>query len=165
MLPTIILVHGAFAESASWDRVIDTLQNVGRHHRVIAAANPLEYADHRQPSLLDGGRFEPRSSRDPPFDNLGGVEPWPPKAARHGTRLGRSTDATGPARRDGKSEHQTKESTAMTTDRSRAYARVTKTVTDLGPAKLHHLEQRRIRDAADALVFAGAHDVEALAAL
>jgi hypothetical protein len=53
----------------------------------------------------------------------------------------------------------------MTTDRSRAYARVTKTVTDLGPAKLHHLEQRRIRDAADALVFAGAHDVEALAAL
>jgi hypothetical protein len=72
MLPTIILVHGAFAESASWDRVIDTLQNVGRHHRVIAAANPLEYADHLQPSLLDGGRFEPRSSRDPPFDNLGG---------------------------------------------------------------------------------------------
>jgi hypothetical protein len=53
----------------------------------------------------------------------------------------------------------------MTTDRSRAYARVTKTVTDLGPAKLHHLEQRRIRDAADALVFTGAHDVEALAAL
>jgi hypothetical protein len=53
----------------------------------------------------------------------------------------------------------------MTTDRSRAYARVTKTVTDLGPAKLHHLEQRRIRDAADALVFAGAHDVVALAAL
>jgi hypothetical protein len=53
----------------------------------------------------------------------------------------------------------------MTPDRSRAYARVTKTVTDLGPAKLHHLEQRRIRDAADALVFAGAHDVAALAAL
>jgi pimeloyl-ACP methyl ester carboxylesterase len=41
MLPTITLVHGAFAESASWDRVIDTLQNVGRHHRVISAANPL----------------------------------------------------------------------------------------------------------------------------
>ena len=53
----------------------------------------------------------------------------------------------------------------MTTDRSCAYARVTKTVADLGPAKLHDLEQRRIRNAADALVFAGAHDLEALAAL
>ena len=28
MPPTIVLVHGAFAESASWDRVIDPL--VGR---------------------------------------------------------------------------------------------------------------------------------------
>jgi pimeloyl-ACP methyl ester carboxylesterase len=39
MKPTIILVHGAFAESASWDRVIDPL--LGADHRVIAAANPL----------------------------------------------------------------------------------------------------------------------------
>jgi pimeloyl-ACP methyl ester carboxylesterase len=39
MPPTIVLVHGAFAESASWDRVIDPLQAAG--HRVIAAANPL----------------------------------------------------------------------------------------------------------------------------
>jgi hypothetical protein len=53
----------------------------------------------------------------------------------------------------------------MTTDRSRAYARVIKTLADLGPAKLHDLEQRRIRNAADALVFAGSHDDEALAAL
>jgi pimeloyl-ACP methyl ester carboxylesterase len=37
--PTIVLVHGAFAESASWDRVIDPLAAQG--HRVIAAANPL----------------------------------------------------------------------------------------------------------------------------
>jgi pimeloyl-ACP methyl ester carboxylesterase len=36
---TIVLVHGAFAESASWDRVIDPL--VADGHRVIAAANPL----------------------------------------------------------------------------------------------------------------------------
>jgi pimeloyl-ACP methyl ester carboxylesterase len=36
---TIVLVHGAFAESASWDRVIDPLLADG--HRVIAAANPL----------------------------------------------------------------------------------------------------------------------------
>jgi pimeloyl-ACP methyl ester carboxylesterase len=39
MRPTIVLVHGAFAESSSWDRVIDPL--VARGHRVIAAANPL----------------------------------------------------------------------------------------------------------------------------
>jgi pimeloyl-ACP methyl ester carboxylesterase len=39
MQPTIVLVHGAFAESASWDRVIDPLLGAG--HPVIAAANPL----------------------------------------------------------------------------------------------------------------------------
>lgn len=39
MKPTIVLVHGAFAESASWDDVIDTLEGAG--HPVIAAANPL----------------------------------------------------------------------------------------------------------------------------
>src|SRR3954449_12561209 len=39
MPPTIVLVHGAFAASASWDRVIEPLQAAG--HRVIAAANPL----------------------------------------------------------------------------------------------------------------------------
>ena len=39
MKPTIILVHGAFAESASWDGVIDPLLEAG--HPVIAAANPL----------------------------------------------------------------------------------------------------------------------------
>jgi pimeloyl-ACP methyl ester carboxylesterase len=39
MLPTIVLVHGAFAESASWDGVIDPLQAAG--HDVIAAPNPL----------------------------------------------------------------------------------------------------------------------------
>ena len=39
MRPTIVLVHGAFAESASWDGVIDPLLNAG--HPVVAAANPL----------------------------------------------------------------------------------------------------------------------------
>jgi pimeloyl-ACP methyl ester carboxylesterase len=39
MQPTIVLVHGAFAESASWDGVIDPLRDAG--HTVIAAANPL----------------------------------------------------------------------------------------------------------------------------
>jgi pimeloyl-ACP methyl ester carboxylesterase len=39
MRPTIVVVHGAFAESASWDGVIDLL--AAKDHRVVAAANPL----------------------------------------------------------------------------------------------------------------------------
>jgi pimeloyl-ACP methyl ester carboxylesterase len=39
MKPTIVLVHGAFAESSSWDAVLDPLLDAG--HPVIAAANPL----------------------------------------------------------------------------------------------------------------------------
>src|SRR5690606_6457087 len=37
--PTVILVHGAFAESSSWDAVAGRL--LARHLPVIAAANPL----------------------------------------------------------------------------------------------------------------------------
>jgi pimeloyl-ACP methyl ester carboxylesterase len=39
MKPTVVLVHGAFAESSSWDGVIDPVRDAG--HPVIAAANPL----------------------------------------------------------------------------------------------------------------------------
>ena len=39
MQPTIVLVHGAFAESSSWDGVIDPLLDAG--HPVIGAPNPL----------------------------------------------------------------------------------------------------------------------------
>jgi pimeloyl-ACP methyl ester carboxylesterase len=39
MQPTIVLVHGAFAESSSWDGVTERL--LGEGHRVIAYANPL----------------------------------------------------------------------------------------------------------------------------
>lgn len=39
MKPAIVLVHGAFAESSSWNGVIDRLHNAG--YRTIAAANPL----------------------------------------------------------------------------------------------------------------------------
>ena len=39
MRPTIVLVHGAFAESASWDGVVEPLQSAG--YDVVAAANPL----------------------------------------------------------------------------------------------------------------------------
>jgi pimeloyl-ACP methyl ester carboxylesterase len=37
--PTIVLVHGAFAESASWNAVVEQLQ--ARGLEVVAAANPL----------------------------------------------------------------------------------------------------------------------------
>jgi pimeloyl-ACP methyl ester carboxylesterase len=37
--PTVVLVHGAFAESSSWDPVISRLLAMGYH--VIAVANPL----------------------------------------------------------------------------------------------------------------------------
>ena len=39
MRSTIVLVHGAFAESASWDGVVDPLLDAG--HSVVAVANPL----------------------------------------------------------------------------------------------------------------------------
>jgi pimeloyl-ACP methyl ester carboxylesterase len=39
MRPTIVLVHGAFAESASWDGVVGSLLAEG--YDVVAAANPL----------------------------------------------------------------------------------------------------------------------------
>ena len=37
--PTIVLVHGAFAESASWNGVVEQLQS--QNLEVVAAANPL----------------------------------------------------------------------------------------------------------------------------
>ncbi|MDY7102943.1 MAG: alpha/beta hydrolase [Actinomycetota bacterium] len=37
--PTILLMHGAFAESASWNGVVADVQQRG--HRVVAVANPL----------------------------------------------------------------------------------------------------------------------------
>lgn len=37
--PTVVLVHGAFADSSSWNGVVDRLRSYG--HTVVAAANPL----------------------------------------------------------------------------------------------------------------------------
>lgn len=37
--PTVVLVHGAFADSSSWNGVVERLTTAG--HPVIAAANPL----------------------------------------------------------------------------------------------------------------------------
>jgi hypothetical protein len=53
----------------------------------------------------------------------------------------------------------------MTSERSRAYTRVMKTVEDVGPAKLHELEQRRVRTAADTLLFAAPGEYAAFRAL
>ena len=39
MQPAIVLVHGAFAESSSWNGVIDSLLDAG--HPTVTAANPL----------------------------------------------------------------------------------------------------------------------------
>ena len=38
-IPTVVLVHGAFAESSSWNGVVTRLHAAG--HTVVAAANPL----------------------------------------------------------------------------------------------------------------------------
>jgi hypothetical protein len=46
----------------------------------------------------------------------------------------------------------------MTSDRSNAYGRVMKTLSDIGPAKLQPSEREVIREAADAMFFAD--DVE-----
>lgn len=37
--PTIVLVHGSFADASSWNGVIDRLLRGGHH--VVAPANPL----------------------------------------------------------------------------------------------------------------------------
>ena len=37
--PTVVLVHGAFADASSWSGVIATLQERG--HTVVAPSNPL----------------------------------------------------------------------------------------------------------------------------
>jgi pimeloyl-ACP methyl ester carboxylesterase len=42
--PTVVLVHGAFAESASWNGVIADLQSRG--YKTIAVANPLRGLQH-----------------------------------------------------------------------------------------------------------------------
>jgi pimeloyl-ACP methyl ester carboxylesterase len=47
--PTIVLVHGAFADSSSWNDVISTLLAHG--YPVVAAANPLRGVKHDSVSL------------------------------------------------------------------------------------------------------------------
>ena len=53
----------------------------------------------------------------------------------------------------------------MTPERSHSYGRVMKTLEDLGPAKLHEFERKRLREAADTLLFAATHDPAAFDAL
>jgi pimeloyl-ACP methyl ester carboxylesterase len=49
--PTIVLVHGSFAESASWNGMIGPLLRAG--HPVVAAANPLRGVAHDAQALSD----------------------------------------------------------------------------------------------------------------
>jgi pimeloyl-ACP methyl ester carboxylesterase len=51
MTPTIVLIHGAFAESASWNGVISRLQAAG--HRTIAPGNPLRSLSSDAASVSD----------------------------------------------------------------------------------------------------------------
>ena len=44
--PTVVLVHGAFADSSSWNGVIEDLKRDG--YPVIAAANPLRGSAQRR---------------------------------------------------------------------------------------------------------------------
>jgi hypothetical protein len=54
----------------------------------------------------------------------------------------------------------------MTSERSKAYGRVTRTLTELGPTKLLAVEQQRVREAADTLLFCeDVQDDAAVAAL
>jgi hypothetical protein len=58
----------------------------------------------------------------------------------------------------------------MNADRAQAYGRVMKTLSDMGPSKLQPRERDLVREAADAMLFAGdaqqdAHAVMALRAL
>jgi hypothetical protein len=55
----------------------------------------------------------------------------------------------------------------MSPERTQAYRRITKTLSELGPSKLLESEQDRIRSAADSLIFCGdlAHDEPARAGL
>jgi hypothetical protein len=48
--------------------------------------------------------------------------------------------------------------TTMNSERTQAYGRIVKTLEDLGPAKLQPVEQNRIREAADNLIFAADFD-------
>jgi hypothetical protein len=53
----------------------------------------------------------------------------------------------------------------MTSERSQAYGRVMKTLTDVGSSKLHDLERQRVRNAADTLLFAPPEDPPAFDAM
>ncbi len=51
MKPTIVLIHGAYAESSSWEAVVAPLQTEG--HRVVAWANPLRGVAQDAAALTD----------------------------------------------------------------------------------------------------------------
>jgi pimeloyl-ACP methyl ester carboxylesterase len=63
--PTIVLVHGAFAESASWDNVIDSLESSG--HPAVYPREPQEGREARcRAALTERGAA-------PPYSELKGI--------------------------------------------------------------------------------------------
>ncbi|MEV4359498.1 hypothetical protein ACWEPL_33715 [Nonomuraea sp. NPDC004186] len=86
--PVIVLVHGAFAESAGWNRVIPRLHD----HRLtaVAAANPLRSVEGDAAYVRDVingiGRPVGRAT-EPPDPAAPGPAVAPMRPIRHGTRL------------------------------------------------------------------------------
>jgi pimeloyl-ACP methyl ester carboxylesterase len=72
---TIVLVHGAFAESVSWDGVIEPL--VAQGHPVVAASNPLRGLAADAASVSDSvPRSRGRSSSSPTPTAAQDVPAW-----------------------------------------------------------------------------------------
>ncbi|WP_053701625.1 alpha/beta fold hydrolase [Streptomyces sp. WM6368] len=64
--PTVVLVHGAFADASSWNPVIERLQQYG--HPVLAVANPLRGLAH------DAAQVAARLAAVPGPDGTTGVD-------------------------------------------------------------------------------------------
>ncbi|MFJ2748467.1 hypothetical protein [Streptomyces sp. NPDC087297] len=64
--PTVVLVHGAFADASSWNPVIERLQQYG--HPVLAVANPLRGIAH------DAAQVAARLAAVPGPDGTSGVD-------------------------------------------------------------------------------------------
>jgi hypothetical protein len=110
--PTIVLVHGAYADASSWNGVIERLQQQG--YTVIAAANPLRGVTSDSAYIasllgqIDGpvllaGRADGGGVRDQPRADPGGLRRRPAPettalmaATQRPAAAAAFTDASGP---------------------------------------------------------------------
>ena len=118
MKPTIVLVHGAFAESASWNKVIDSLAGAGhpRDRRAQPAAQPGRRRGRgqrppahgrragraRRPLLRRDGDLQRPGRRRPRSPGSSTCAPSRPSPAIPATRWPRSSPAARWARRCGR---------------------------------------------------------------